>query len=60
MRERLWKKLNKDDRNFKWFHKNYLQDATLHYNTLYQQARGDILTKMSEELSEAIEKYTGE
>lgn len=60
IRQRLWEKLEKNDRNFKWFHKNYLQDAKLHYNTLYQQAKGEILTKMSDELTEAIEKYMGD
>ena len=59
-REKLWEKLDKEDRNFKWFHKNYLSGIGLHYNTLYQQAKGDILTKMSQELQDAIDKYTGE
>jgi hypothetical protein len=59
MRKRFWEKLNGDDRTFMWFYKNYLKDAKLHYNTLYQQAKGDILTNMSDELKKAIEKYLG-
>ena len=57
MRKRFWEKLKKDDRTFMWFHKNYLTGAGLHYNTLYQQAKGDILTNMSLELEKAIQKY---
>jgi len=60
MREKLWEKLKEDDRSFAWFHRNYLKNASLRYNTLYQQAKGDILTKMSEELQTAIKKYIGE
>lgn len=60
MREELWKKLNDNERNFMWFYKKYLTGAELHYNTLYQQAKGDILTKMSDELKEAIKRYTSE
>ena len=57
MRKDLWNKLEKNERNFKWFHKNYLQDSGLHYNTLYQQAKGEILTTMCVELVTAIAKY---
>jgi len=60
MINRFWKKLKKDERTFMWFHKKYLGEAKLHYNTLYQQARGVVLTNMSEELKKAIEKYLGE
>jgi len=60
MRKDFWKKLNGDDRNFMWFYKKYLKDSKLHYNTLYQQAKGDILKKMSTELNVAIERYLNE
>ncbi len=59
MRETSWEKLKKDERSFSWFHRKYLKDAKLRYNTLYQQAKGDILIIMSDELKEAIETYTG-
>ncbi len=60
-RERFWKKLKEvDERNFMWFYKKYLKESELHYNTLYQQAKGDILTKMSPDLVSAIDKYLGE
>ena len=59
-REKLWKKLDENDRKFMWFYRKYMPDAELHYNTLYQQAKGDILTKMSEELKEAISEYLSE
>ena len=59
MREEFWKKLKDDDRSFKWFHKNYLNGVNWHNNTLYQQAKGDILTTMCDELENAIKKYIG-
>ncbi len=59
MREKLWEKLKANDRNFMWFYRNYIKNTDLHYNTLYQQAKGDILTKMSKELEDAINEYTG-
>lgn len=60
MREELWKKLEKNERNFMWFYKKYLTESKLHYNTLYQQAKGVILKKMSDDLKEAIEKFKEE
>ena len=60
MREKLWEKLEENERNFMWFYRKYLTGSKLHYNTLYQQAKGVILTKMSEDLKGAIEKYLGE
>lgn len=57
MRDKFWEKLNGDQRNFMWFYRKYLTGSNLHYNTLYQQAKGDILTKMSDELKNAINKY---
>ena len=59
MRNKLWEKLKEDERSFSWFHRKYLKDAKLRYNTLYQQAKGDTLIIMSDELKEAIESYTG-
>jgi len=60
MREKFWEKLNKDERSFSWFHRNYLKESELSYNTLYKQAKGQELTKMSDDLKDAIEKFTGE
>lgn len=60
IRTELWKKLGMNDRNFKWFHKNYLSDSEWHYNTLYQQAKGEILKTMSSDLEKAINEYIGE
>ncbi len=60
MRTKFWKKLNADQRNFKWFHDNYikgLRKPGIAYNTLYQQAKGEILTTMNDELKAAMEEY---
>jgi 3-methyladenine DNA glycosylase Tag len=61
MRERFWKKLNEEGRSFIWFFNRYVKDKTeLKYNTIYQQAKGETLTVMSTELSDAMVKFLGE
>jgi 3-methyladenine DNA glycosylase Tag len=61
MRERFWKKLNEEGRSFIWFFNRYVKGKTeLKYNTIYQQAKGEILTVMSTELSDAMVKFLGE
>lgn len=58
LRVDLWKKLGEDERSFSWFHRTYLGDSKMSYNTFYKQSKGQELTKMSTELTEAIELYT--
>lgn len=59
-RIKLWDKLKSDDRSFAWFHRMFLSDSELKYNTLYKQAKGQELTEMSEDLKKAIDKFLGE
>jgi len=63
MREKFWKKLEDNDRNFMWFYKHYIKDKIIvdvAYNTLYQQAKGEILKSMDDGLDVAIKKYLEE
>lgn len=60
MRDQFWEKLNSNQRNFKWFHDNYIKNkvgVAVKYNTLYQQAKGELLTSMDNELKRAIRNY---
>lgn len=62
MRTRFWEKLTSEQRSFKWFYDNYVKgkrEGGLAYNTLYQQAKGEFLTNMSEDLKAAITAYLG-
>lgn len=63
MREKFWKKLKKDQRNFKWFYDNYIRyqiGVGVQYNTLYQQAKGEMLKSMDLGLKLAIKRYLSE
>ena len=62
MRDKFWEKLASEQRSFKWFYDNYVKgkrDGGLAYNTLYQQAKGEILTNMNDALKAAINSYLG-
>lgn len=60
MREKFWKKLKSEERSFSWFHRKYLSESDLSYNTLYKQAKGQELTVMSDDLINAIGKFIKE
>ena len=60
MRDKFWAKLKKEERSFSWFHRKYLSESNLSYNTLYKQAKGQELTVMSEDLKNAVRKFEGE
>ena len=60
MREIFWKKLKSEGRSFAWFHRKYLSESNLGYNTLYKQAKGQELPVMSEELQKSIDEYIKE
>lgn len=60
MVKNFWKKLKKNQRSFKWFFDNYISgenSINLAYNTLYQQAKGDLLRLTSNELKSAMMAY---
>jgi len=59
LRKPFWKKLKEEGRSFAWFHRNYLKDAGLSYNTLYKQAKGQELVEMSSRLKKEMAKFTG-
>lgn len=61
MRKKFWEKLKEEGRSFIWFFNRFVKDKTdLSYNTIYQQAKGDILKNMSPELESAINIYLGQ
>ena len=63
MRKAFWEKINSDRRNFKWFYDTHIKDkifVEVVYNTLYQQAKGELLTSMDDGLRKAMEKYLNE
>lgn len=60
LRTIFWEKMDNEERSFAWFHRKYLKNPGLKYNTLYKQAKGQELTDISEELKNAIEKFIGE
>ena len=60
MRQEFWAKLAKEEREFKWFFDKYIKGkhkTDRAYNTLYQQAKGEILTKLHSELEVAMKEY---
>ena len=60
MRKQFFAKLAQDQRNFKWFFDKYIKNKRktgLAYNTLYQQAKGDFLTKLNSGLADAMKEY---
>jgi len=62
LRKKLWKKLEENDRNFRWFFDNYLdkRNLTVNYSTLQIQAKGFHIKTMNPFLEKAIRKYLNE
>lgn len=60
LRVLFWEKIKETDRSFAWFHRNYLGESKLAYNTLYKQSVGKELKVMSNFLVSAMEKFIQE
>jgi hypothetical protein len=62
MREKFWKKLEENDRTFRWFYLKYMDPNTTgkNYPTLQLQARGVQIKKIHPELQSAMERYINE
>ena len=61
-RTKFWKKLEDNDRKFRWFFEKYVRKLGINraYTTLIQQAKGDNIVSIHPKLETAMKQYIEE